>query len=90
MRSYASRLSREEAELLKPASEGEKHTQPAPAPGVGAAACCSFGPRSYLATLSVMVVRVRELERRAGEDEGLARCDDVSSGGGQPAPPWPP
>ena len=34
-----------------------------------------------------MVVRVRELERRAGEDEGLARCDDVSSGGVD-RPPW--
>ena len=33
-------------------------------------------------------MRVRELERKAGEDEGLVRRSDVSSGVGRP-PDWP-
>ena len=32
----------------------------------------------------VMVMRVRELERKAGEAEGLVRRNDVSNGGGRP------
>ena len=68
---------------FKAHQRGRKHTQAAPAPG-WAPRLLQFWSEVYLATLLVMVVRVRELERRAGEDEGLARCDDVSSGGGRP------
>ena len=38
----------------------------------------------FLATLPVVVTSVRELERKAGEDEGLVRRNDNSSGGGRP------
>ena len=54
-----------------------KHTQPAPAPEYA----LQFWSEVFLVVPLVMVMRGRELERRAGKAEGLARRSDVSTEG---------
>ena len=81
MRSYASRLSRDEAELEHLRARAKTKAAGA-STGVGAA---QFWSEVFLAVPLVMVMRVRELDRTLGEAEGLVRRNDVSNGGGRPS-----